>query len=190
MAKVFKYGLIIFIFCALVTHRYEAMLTGILDTPVAVLQLVMTIVLSCCLWNGFLNIIKASGLINHISFICRPLLRLIYGDIIADDEMYLYLSSNFIANLLGVGSLASISGLQAMRALQKRHPERKKPGKEMMILVIVNTAGLSLIPTTLMTVRQTYGAKDLLSFFKYSILIGTIITILGIIISKVIEKHD
>lgn len=190
MARVFKYGLLFFIICAFLTNNHQEMFIGILETPANVFELVKVIVLSGCLWSGFLNIIKASGMIKHIAFICRPILRFIYGDVVENDDIYVYLSSNFIANLLGVGSLASISGLKAMKVLQSRQKNPKVPCKEMMILVIINTAGLSLIPTTMMTIRQTYHSQDVLGFFRYSIIIGVIITFIGIMISKVIERHD
>ncbi len=59
----------------------------------------------------------------------------------------------------------------------------------MMLLVILNTTGLSIIPTTMMTLRQSYGSHDILGFFGYSLTIGFIITIVGIIASKVIEHY-
>lgn len=190
MASVFKYGLVLFVICGFLTNNHEVMFTSILDTPMAVFDLIKMIVLSGCLWNGFLNIIKASGFINHLSFLFKPLLKLIYGSIIENDTVYLYLSTNFIANLLGVGSLASISGLKAMEALRPYQQDPKIPCKEMMLLVIMNTTGLSIIPTTMMTLRQNYHSHDILGFFKYSIIIGIIITTVGVIASKVIEHYD
>lgn len=188
MAKVFKYGLLCFMICAFLTNHHQIMFTSILETPTKVFDLVKILVLSACLWNGFLNIIKASGCIHHLAFICRPILRFMYGNSIEDSSLFIYLSSNFIANLLGVGSLASISGLKAMKILAKQ--QTKLPSKEMMVLVIINTTGLSLLPSTLMTIRQSYDSQDIVGFFKYSIIIGIIITMIGILISKVIEHHD
>lgn len=190
MSNVFKYGLIVFIICAFLTNNQTVMFTGLLETPMKVFDLIKMIVLSGCLWNGFLNIIKASGFIHHLSFICKPILYLIYGSVIEQEEIFLYLSSNFIANLLGVGSLASISGLQAMKAMKPLQKDPNVPCKEMMILVIMNCTGLSIVPTTMMTIRQNYGSLDILGFFKYSIIIGIIITIVGVITSKVIEHYD
>lgn len=189
MAKVFKFGLIFFVLVAFATSHQEDMFKAILDSPNQVFELIKILVLSACLWNGFLNIIKASGLINQLSFLLKPILKLIYGKIIEDEHVYLYLSTNFIANLLGVGSLASISGLKAMKSLTKYQSNPKIPCKEMMLLVILNTTGLSIIPTTMMTLRQSYGSNDILGFFSYSIIIGIIITIIGVIASKVIEHY-
>ena len=162
MAKVFKFGLIFFVIIAFCTNNQNKMFEAILSSPQQVFDLIKVIVLSACLWNGFLNIIKASGLIKQLSFLLKPILKLIYGNTVEDDQVYLYLSTNFIANLLGVGSLASISGLKAM---------------------------LSIIPTTMMTLRQSYGSHDILGFFGYSLTIGFVITIVGIIASKVIEHY-
>ena len=180
MAKVFKFGLIFFVIIAFCTNNQNKMFEAILSSPQQVFDLIKVIVLSACLWNGFLNIIKASGLIKQLSFLLKPILKLIYGNTVEDDQVYLYLSTNFIANLLGVGSLASLTKYQ-------RDP--KTPCKEMMLLVILNTTGLSIIPTTMMTLRQSYGSHDILGFFGYSLTIGFVITIVGIIASKVIEHY-
>ena len=77
-----------------------------------------------------------------------------------------------------------------MKSLTKYQTNPKIPCKEMMLLVILNTTGLSIIPTTMMTLRQSYGSKDILSFFGYSIVIGLIITVIGVIASKVIEHYE
>lgn len=190
MAKVFKYGLVFFILVAFITNHQDEMFKAILDSPNQVFDLIKILVLSACLWNGFLNIIKASGLIKQLSFLLKPILKLIYGKVVDDNQVYLYLSTNFIANLLGVGSLASISGLKTMKSLTKYQTNPKIPCKEMMLLVILNTTGLSIIPTTMMTLRQSYGSKDILGFFGYSIVIGLIITVIGVIASKVIEHYE
>ena len=64
----------------------------------------------------FFKYYQSSGLIKQLSFILKPILKLVYGKAVEDQQIYLYLSTNFIANLLGVGSLASISGLKAMKS--------------------------------------------------------------------------
>ena len=78
MAKVFKYGLVFFILVAFITNHQDEMFKAILDSPNQVFDLIKILVLSACLWNGFLNIIKASGLIKQLSFLLKPILKLIY----------------------------------------------------------------------------------------------------------------
>ena len=77
-----------------------------------------------------------------------------------------------------------------MKSLTKYQTNPKIPCKEMILLVILNTTGLSIIPTTMMALRQSYGSKNILGFFGYSIVIGLIITVIGVIASKVIEHYE
>ena len=99
-----------------------------------------------------------------------------------DEQIYQALSSNLIANLLGLGTLATMSGLQAISKLkEKNYPLQIK------ILVVINTAGFSILPTTMMTIRQNYHSQNILAFYPYSLFIGFSITIIGIVIIKVIE---
>lgn len=190
MNKIFKYGLVIFILCSLAFGKQDILFQQILQTPLQVFDITLTLVLSACLWNGLLNIVKASGLIGMLSFVLRPILSWIYGSCISDDNIYNLLSANIIANLLGLGSLATISGLQAIKALHERQNDKKLPGREMMTLVVMNTCGLSLIPTTIMTLRQSFNTGLSNDFFLYSILIGFTITVIGIVVIKVSDKNE
>lgn len=182
MNKIFHYGIILFIIVGLIFNKQEAMLKALLQTPFDVFELCKTLILSICLWNGLLKIIQASNMMNHLNFLFKPLLRWIYGRCIQDEQIYQALSSNLIANLLGLGTLATMSGLQAIFKLkEKNYPLQIK------ILVVINTAGFSILPTTMMTIRQNYHSQNILAFYPYSLFIGFSITIIGIVIIKVIE---
>lgn len=190
MAKVFKLGMVLFLIVGFLTNNQSIMLTKLLETPLQVLDLVTILILSACLWNGFLRVMKSAGVIEDFSFICKPILRLVYGKCIEHNDIYVYLSSNFIANLLGLGTLATISGIQAMKQLQQLSNHKKQPSKEMLLLVVMNTTGLTLLPTTMMTLRHNMGSIEALAFFKYSFSIGIIITIIGVIVTKVVTKYE
>lgn len=182
MNKIFHYGIILFIIIGLIFNKQDEMLKAILQTPFDIFELCKTLILSICLWNGLLKIIQVSGMMNHLNFLFKPLLRWIYGKCIEDEKIYQALSSNLIANLLGLGTLATMSGLQAISKLKENHyPLQIK------ILVVINTAGFSILPTTMMTIRQNYRSQNILAFYPYSLFIGFFITLIGIIIIKVIE---
>ena len=119
MNKIFHYGIILFIIVGLIFNKQEAMLKALLQTPFDVFELCKTLILSICLWNGLLKIIQASNMMNHLNFLFKPLLRWIYGRCIQDEQIYQALSSNLIANLLGLGTLATMSGLQAISKLKE-----------------------------------------------------------------------
>ena len=100
MAKLWKWSVVIFLLIGLLLHREEDMMNALMETPYQVFDLVMTVILSACLWGGFLNIIEKTGFMNYFSIVLKPLLRLIYGNIIDQKHVYAYLSSNIAANLL------------------------------------------------------------------------------------------
>lgn len=189
MARLWKWSMVLFLLIGLLTHHEETMIQSIMDTPYIAFQLVLTVVLSACLWGGFLNMIKKIGFMNYFSFLFRPILRLMYGSIIDEKEVYEELSSNMIANLLGLGSLATMSGLQAFQHMNQMNPHPSFPSREMLTLVIVNTAGFSLFPSSLIMLRKQFMSKHLYAFYPYMIMISLSIIIIALVIQRLIDHE-
>lgn len=188
MAKIWKYGMVVFFIYALFQHNEEQLMNGIMETPSIAFDLVLTLILSACLWNGFLNIIEKSGFMNYLSFLFRPLLKLIYGPIIYKDDVYAYISSNIIANLLGLGTLATVSGLKAFKKLNE-YNHHDYPSREMLTLVIMNTVGITLFPSSLLMLRKQFGSLQLYQFYPYMIIISLSILIIGLLIQRMIDHE-
>lgn len=188
MGRIWKYGMILFIVASIVNHQEEELMNAIFDTPFLTYQFVLTLILSACLWNGFLNIIEVSGFMNYFSFCLKPLLRFIYGDIIYEKGIYDSLSSNILANLLGLGTLATMSGLNAFRQLNKYH-QQPYPSKQMLTLIIINTVGLSLFPSSLIMIRKQYHSQNIYAFYPYMILISLLLFIIGLFIQRLIDHE-
>lgn len=184
MNKFFQYILIILLIIGFIMNHQQQMLESLLKTPFEVFELTKTLVLSLCLWNGLLKVIQASRMMDHFTFLLRPILKFIYGKCIEEESLYQNLSSNLLANLLGLGTLATLSGLKAIQLLKEKGYQQA-----IMILVVMNTAGFSILPTTMMTLRQSYHSKHLLAFYPYSLFIGFIISVVGILIIKVIDHE-
>ena len=72
----------LFLIIGICTNNMNSMMDGIMGVPKVVYDLVLTLILSACLWGGFLNIIEKSGFMNMFSYILKPFLKLIYGSII------------------------------------------------------------------------------------------------------------
>lgn len=189
MAKIWKWCVMIFFIVGLVMHQEEAMMSALMDTPFMVWDLVFQVILSACLWGGFLNIIEKTGFMNYFSILFRPLLKCLYGAVIYQKHVYAYLSSNLIANLLGLGSLATLSGLKAFQRLHELNAHSFQASRPMLTLVLINTAGLCLFPSTLLTIRQQMGSTDLYAFYPYMLMIGLIIICVGLIIQRVIDHE-
>lgn len=88
MSRLIHYGLVVFVIIGILFQRQDLMMNTLLDTPFQVFDLVKTLVLSACLWNGLLNIIQSAGIIDRLSFVIRPVLTFIYGKTIEDKNIY------------------------------------------------------------------------------------------------------
>jgi len=111
-----------------------------------------------CLWGGLMEIAKASGLTKAVSRLMSPLLRLLFPHLKKDSPAMNVISMNITANLLGLGNAATPLGLTAMRSLQQENPNPAVATDEMVNFVVLNTAALHLVPTTIALLRQEYGA--------------------------------
>lgn len=181
MDKLFKWGMILFFITGLILGNEKQMMEGIINTPKEVYNLVLMIMLSMCLWGGFLNVIEKSGFMNLFSKFLKPLLKIIYGSIVDDYNIYNHLSLNVIANLLGMGTLATVSGLKAFISM---YNYKKYVCREMITLVVVNCSGLSLFPSSLIMIRKEMGSINLYEFYPYMLFISIFVLISGLIIIR------
>ena len=121
--------------------------------------LIITLFGNMCFWNGIMNIVKNTSLIEKIEKILKPLIKLIFNGLDEKSEVYKNISMNMTSNLLGLGNAATPCGLRAMEELQKENPSLEKLSNNMMLLMLVNTASIQLIPTTIISIRTGLGSK-------------------------------
>lgn len=178
-------GIILIALCyGLTTGRYEEMAKGILALPLDGLSLVCNLVFSACFWNGIMMIMYDSGLINLLAYALEPILKLIMPGL-KDKEAKKYISSNIAANMFGLGFAATPAGLKAIKRLKEISSEPDDTASnDMVTFLVLNTAGVTLIPTTVIAIRQSYGAVNPTDFMIYGI-IGTICScIAGLILDR------
>ena len=111
-----------------------------------------------CLWSGVMKIMKASGMMEGLSRIFRPLLNLLLPNACKDPDTLAALSGNMSANLLGLGNAATPLGIQAARRMAKGCGGLAS--NELCTLVVLNTASIQLLPTTVAGVRAALGAEN------------------------------
>lgn len=111
-----------------------------------------------CLWNGIMSIMKASGLMEGLGRLFRPFLRRLLPEACRDADTLAALSGNLSANLLGLGNAATPLGVQAARRMARGCGG--VAGDELCTLVVLNTASIQLLPTTVAGVRAALGAQS------------------------------
>ena len=111
-------------------------------------------------WTGILQVALKANMLDVLSKMLTPLTRFLYPKLSSEHPAIKYLTTNMVANLLGLGSAATPTGLKAMEELQKSNPRKESPTYEMCTLLVLNTAGFTLIPTTIIGIRHLHGSSE------------------------------
>jgi spore maturation protein A len=113
-----------------------------------------------CLWNGIMKIADSAGLTKSLGKLLSPILRLLFPKINPKGEGAKAISMNIAANLMGLGNAATPLGLAAMKELEKQAPKKGVATNAMVTFVVLNTASLQIIPTTIAVLRSGTGSKS------------------------------
>ena len=133
------------------------------------------------LWCGLFEIVERSGLSEKIARFLKKPIRLIFGR--TDEESEKYLTMNAAANLLGIGGLATPLGVEASKNLEKN----ENRFAILMMLVVASTS-LQLLPTSVISLRQTAGSADPSSIVLPAILSTLVSTLSGILLTKIFVR--
>ena len=107
-----------------------------------------------------MQIAKKSSLSKKISNILNPIIHLLFPDINKNDKVYEEISLNITANMLGLGNAATPLGIKAMQSLEEKNPKKDTLSNSMAMLVLLNTASLQLIPTTVIAIRSSLNSQN------------------------------
>ena len=110
-----------------------------------------------CLWSGIMEVMNVCGLSRGLARAFRPLLRRLLPAASRDEETLAAISANVSANLLGLGNAATPLGIRAARRMARRC--EGVASDELCLLVVLNTASIQLLPTTIASVRAAAGCR-------------------------------
>ena len=176
--------------CLIFTGKADVLNEQILSSGKATLELVMQIFPLVSLWLGIMNIAKESGLLSKVSKFIYPLLHKIFPEIPKGHESFSYISSNIIANMFGLGNAATPFGLKAMKSLQDLNKNKEEASRSMITFLVINTCGLCIIPTTIISLRMLYDSKNP-SFITIPCLVVSFISLVfGLILDRIWSKKD
>ncbi len=111
------------------------------------------------MWCGMLQIASESGLTNVFVKIISPVTRVIFPSLKKDSKALKAISMNMVANILGLSNAATPLGLKAMDEL-KKISKKNEASNEMCTFVILNTASIQLLPSTLIAIRTSLGSNN------------------------------
>lgn len=142
-----------------------------------------------CLWTGLTKIGERAGLVSLMSRLLRPVLRFLFPDLKEDSPAGGSIVMNMVANLLGMGNAATPLGIKAMQDLSKLNRNRSTASNAMCMLVVINTASIQLLPTTLISLRQTYGSTAPGEIIVPVWIVSICALLAGVTVAKLLERR-
>ena len=121
---------------------------------------IMTLAGMLCFWTGIFNILKHTPAIDKLSNFVKPIMgKLLKKDEI-DDEIMQDVALNVTSNAIGVGNAATVFGISATKKMQTKNKNKEKANDSMTAFILLNTASIQLIPTTIISLRAIYGSDN------------------------------
>lgn len=158
--KLWPIFIIISVGYSIIAGNIENANKAILESTESAVNLTITLIGTTCLWNGIMEVALNTRVIDYISKILKPVVKRIFYNIKEESDAFKNIVMNIVANVLGLGNAATPLGLKAIQELQKDNLEKEKLSDNMMMLIVLNTASLQLIPTTVIAIRNSLGSKN------------------------------
>lgn len=107
-----------------------------------------------------MQIATKTSLIKKLTNLLSPLMRLLFPEIKKGEKVYEEMSMNIVANIMGLGNAATPMGLKAMKSLQKINNNKETLSNSMAMFIVINTASLQIIPTTIIAIRTSMNSSN------------------------------
>jgi len=133
---------------------------AIFESAEQTVNLCITMFGTICLWNGIMKIAIKTSLIEKLTKFLKPAISFIFPEIKNDKKISKEISMNMVANILGLGNASTPLGLKAMESMQKQNSDKSTLSNSMAMFILVNTASLQIIPTTVISIRSSLGSED------------------------------
>ena len=168
----------------IINGKADVLNSQILSSGKTTLDLISQIFPLLSIWLGIMNIAKKSGLLNKASKAISPVLLKIFPEIPKGHESLGLISSNIIANMFGLGNAATPFGLKAMESLQKVNKDKSSASRSMITFLVINTSGVTIVPTTIISLRMMHDSTDPTSIVVPMIIVSFLSLLVGLIIDR------
>ena len=180
--------IIISIIYAIFSGNLDSLNKSIFESTESSVSLTLTLIGMTCLWSGIMEIASNTNILNYLKKALNPIVRIIFPDIKLSNKSYDNIIMNIVANILGLGNAATPLGLKAMNELQNENKDKETLSDNMMMLIVLNTASLQIIPTTVISIRSSLGSDNPTQII-FPVWLSTICAgIVGIICCKIIIR--
>lgn len=145
---------------AILNGRVAEVNNSIFESTKLAVELSISLLGTICLWNGIMQIASKTSIIKHLSKLLNPIMKRLFPDIKKEEKVHEEITMNIIANIMGLGNAATPLGLKAMKSMQKKNSDKNRLSNSMAMFIVLNTASIQLIPTTVIAIRSSLGSSN------------------------------
>ena len=182
------------------TGRMAEVSEGFVEASKEAVDLCLTMLGIMAVWTGVLKIARKAGLLEKMAHWLRPVIHWLFPEIEPDHPAGAYISTNFVANILGLGWAATPAGLEAMKALgsveeekakqHRPHFEKGTASSEMCTFLVMNISSLQLIPVSIIAYRSQYGSSNPTLITGPAIAATMVSTAAGAVLCLIMSARD
>ena len=158
------------------------------------IEMIMKMVPLLCLWMGVMKIASSSGLLKVVSKKISKVIHPLFPELDSESDAVGYIASNIAMNMLGTGSGATPFGLKAFDELQKINPNKDTATRSMITFLVINTASVTIVPTTVISLRMLNGSINSTEILTASIIVTFLSCGFGIVMDRLFHclwrKYD
>ena len=170
------------------TEVFPAVINSTFDSAKTAFEISLGLTGVLSLWMGVMKIGERGGVVNVLARWLSPLMVKLFPDIPAGHPVFGHIFMNFSANMLGLDNAATPLGLKAMESLQELNPKKDTATNPMIMFLVLNTSGLTLIPVGVMVYRAQMGAVQPTDVFIPILIATTVATLAGMIITGIYQR--
>ena len=145
---------------AIFSGNLEQLNASIFESTSDAIRLSIELLGTICLWNGIMQVANKTSIIHKLTNLLNPIIKVLFPEIKKNKQIQQEISMNMIANILGLGNAATPLGLKAMKSMQKENNKKEVLSNSMLIFIVLNTASIQIIPTTVIAIRNSLGSSN------------------------------
>ena len=170
------------------TEVFPAIMNSTFDTSKTAFEISLGLTGVLSLWLGIMKIGEKGGVVNVVARVLSPVFTRLFPDIPKGHPVTGSIFMNVAANMLGLDNAATPLGLKAMEQLQELNPKKDTATNPMIMFLVLNTSGLTLIPVSIMVYRAQMGAEQPTDIFVPILLATFFSTLAGIIVTSLYQR--
>lgn len=167
---------------------FPAIMNATMDSAKSGFEISLGLTAVLSLWMGIMKIGEQGGMVERLAHWLSPLFKRLFPDIPEGHPVVGHIFMNLSANMLGLDNAATPLGLKAMEGLQELNPKKDTASNPMIMFLVMNTAGLTIVPVSILAYRAQLGAAQPTDVFVPILLATLISLVIGVTITGAIQR--